>query len=146
MIHEQAKRFVRQVPDIRPGYTVRVHEVVQEGGKERIQIFEGLVITMHKGHCLTDRSMTIRRIVSGVGIEKIVPLHSPLITKIDVKKVAQVRRAKLTFLRGRQGKSARLNERFTTSDEFNVAVSAPAKEVDKANEATSPEENPLGLN
>jgi len=127
LIHEQAKRFVRPVPEIRPGYTVRVNELVQEGGKERIQIFEGLVIAMHKGHCVTDRSMTLRRVVSGIGVEKIVPLHSPFITKIDVKKVARVRRAKLTFLRGRQGKSARLNERFTTSDEFNVAVAKSAQ-------------------
>lgn len=130
LIQQQAKRFVRKSPDIRPGYTVRVHERIQEGGKERIQIFEGLVITMHKGHSPTDQSMTIRRIVSGIGVEKIVPLHSPLITHIDVKKVARVRRAKLTFLRGRQGKSARLSERFTTSDEFNVAVT-PAVDQEK---------------
>ncbi|MDO8648971.1 MAG: 50S ribosomal protein L19 [Candidatus Peregrinibacteria bacterium] len=112
-------------PDVKPGYTVRVHERIKEGEKERTQVFEGLVIGVHRGHSDTDVTFTVRRIASGVGVERVFPMESPLIEKIDVKKVAKVRRAKLSFLRGREGKSARLSERFTNADEFAIAVSAP---------------------
>ena len=122
----QAKAFKRSVPDIRPGYTVRVHEKVQEGGKERVQVFEGLVIRLHRGHAPTDATFTVRRIVSGIGVEKVFPFAATTIEKVEVKKIAKVRRAKLHFLRGRAGKSARMSYRFTTDDEFAVAVAAPA--------------------
>lgn len=128
IVQNQAKGQVINRPDIRPGYTVRVHQKVEEGGKQRIQIFEGLVIGVHRGGSAPDATFTVRRIASGIGVERVFPLHSPLIDKIDVKKVAKVRRAKLNFLRGRQGKSARLSERFTSSDEFAVAA-APAPEA-----------------
>lgn len=124
-LHAQAKPFTRSVPEIKPGYTVRVHEKIQEGGKERVQVFEGLVISVHKGHIATDASFVVRRVVSGVGVEKVFSLHSPSIEKIEVKKVAKVRRAKLFFIRGRSGKSARMIERFTTEGEFAVAVATP---------------------
>jgi large subunit ribosomal protein L19 len=120
-LHTQATRFAKKVPDLRPGYTVRVHERIQEGGKERIQIFEGLIIAMHKGHVATDTTFTVRRVVSGIGVEKVFPLHSQVIDKIEVKKIAKTRRAKMYFLRGRTGKSARLIERFTLEGEFDVA-------------------------
>ncbi len=129
-LHAQAKKMIRKVPEIRPGYTVRVHQKVQEGDKERIQIFEGLVISVHAGHVPTDASFTVRRIASGIGVEKVFPLHSPLIDKIEVKKVAKVRRSKLNFLRGRSGKRARISERFTTSDEFAIAA-APEPVAEK---------------
>jgi len=136
ILHEQAERFSSKHPEIKPGYTVRVHEQIQdeEGGKARIQIFEGLVIGVHNGHVPTDRTITVRRIASGVGVEKNFPLSSPVIKKIDVKKVATVRRAKLNFLRGRLGKSARLSERFTTAEEFAIAAApeAQTKEEKKA--------------
>ncbi|OGJ81989.1 hypothetical protein A3J91_05630, partial [Candidatus Peribacteria bacterium RIFOXYC2_FULL_58_10] len=94
ILHEQAERMTKNVPDIRSGYTVRVHERIQdeEGGKGRIQIFEGLVIGVHNGHTSTDRTITVRRIASGVGVEKNFPLVSPLVEKIEVKKIAKVRR------------------------------------------------------
>lgn len=120
-----AANYRKPRPEVRPGFTVRVHERIQEGGKERIQIFEGLVISVHKGSTLADTTFTVRRIASGVGVEKVFSLHSPKIEKIEVKKVARVRRAKLFFLRGRRGKAARLAERFTTADEF--AVVAPTE-------------------
>jgi large subunit ribosomal protein L19 len=126
LIQEQAKRFLKKVPDIQPGYTLRVHERIQEGNKERVQIFEGLVISVHRGHVPTDASFTVRRIVSGIGVEKVFPVHAPTIEKIEVKKVARARRAKLYFIRGRAGKSARLDERFTNEDEFKVEQDAPA--------------------
>jgi large subunit ribosomal protein L19 len=127
IIHDQAKAHTRNVPEILPGYTVRVHEKIQEGGKERIQAFEGLVISVHKGHAATDRSFTVRKIVSGIGVEKVFAIHSPVIEKIEVKKVAKTRRAKLFFIRGRSGKSARFIERFTTEDEFATPVAAETK-------------------
>ena len=124
-IHAQATPFLQKRPDLRPGFTVRIHERIQEGEKERIQIFEGLVIGVHRGHVPTDATVKVRRIVSGVGVEKIFAVHSPSIATIEVKKIAKVRRAKLSFLRGRRGKSARLSERFTTAEEVAVAAAAP---------------------
>ena len=131
LLHELAKKHMQNVPDIRPGYTVRVHEKIREGDKDRVQIFEGLVISVHNGHTPTDASFTVRRIASGVGVEKVFPLQSPVISRIEVKKIAKVRRAKLFFLRGRAGKAARLSERFTTSEEFGVAVAAPEAKIEE---------------
>lgn len=105
-----------------------MHERIQEGNKERIQVFEGLVIAVHKGSMPTDSTVTVRRIASGIGVEKVFLLHSPKIEKIEVKKVAKIRRAKLFFLRGRRGKAARLSERFTTADEFAIAAAEEVKE------------------
>jgi len=122
IIQAQAQQFIKKVPEILPGYTVRVHEKIQEGDKSRVQIFEGLVISVHKGHVPTDASFTVRKVVSGIGVEKVFATHSPSIEKIEVKKIAKTRRAKLFFIRGRTGKSARMIERFTTEDEFAVAV------------------------
>ena len=122
ILHEQAKNALKKRPEIVPGATVRVHERIQEGEKERVQIFEGLIIGIHRGNTVADQSFTVRRIASGIGVEKLFAIHSPMIERIEVKKIAKVRRAKLNFLRGRRGKSARLSERFTTDDEFAVAV------------------------
>lgn len=142
IIQAQAKSFLRKVPDIQPGYTVRVHEKIQEGGKERIQIFEGLVINLHRGHTQADSTFTVRKIVSGIGVEKNFPIHSPVIEKIEVKKVAKVRRAKLFFIRGKTGKAARMSERFTTENEFAApaddVVETPAEVEEAVVEATEP--------
>lgn len=131
--------FVKPRPEVRPGFTVRVHERIQEGGKERVQVFEGLVIAVHKGATPVDTTFTVRRIASGIGVEKVFPLHSPKIDKIEVKKVARVRRAKLFFLRGRRGKSARLSERFTTADEFAVATPVEPEVIEDIVEEVSEE-------
>ena len=128
LLHTQAAKYLRKIPEVAAGNTVRVHEKVKEGEKERTQIFEGLIIGIHRGHTPTDASFTVRRIVSGVGVEKVFPLHSQTVERIDVKKVAKVRRARLNFLRGRKGKAARMSERFTTSEEFAHAVAPDAKE------------------
>lgn len=127
-LQAQAKNHLAKRPEIRPGYTVRVHEKIKEGDKERVQIFEGLVVAVHGGHVPTDATFTVRKIVSGVGVEKLFALHSPTVEKVEVKKVAKVRRAKLYFLRGLQGKAARLQERFTTAGEFKDAVTASMEE------------------
>jgi len=150
IVSDQSAVYVKKDrPQLKPGYTVRVSEKIKEGDKERIQIFEGLIISIHKGSVPTDAGFTVRRIASGVGVERVFPLHSPFITKIQVVKIAKVRRAKLFFLRGRSGKSARLSERFTKADEFAVAASqpqepsAPAEEVvqEKAEEKSNKETN-----
>ena len=97
-----------QRPAIKPGDTVRVHVKVREGDKERIQVFEGMVIGMHRGG--TRASFTVRKMSFGQGVERIFPLHSPTVDKIEVVRGAKVRRAKLTFLRDLRGKAARMKE------------------------------------
>ena len=100
-------------PDMKPGDTVRVHVKVREGDKERIQIFEGIVIGLHRGGARA--SFTVRKVSFGQGVERIFPLHSPIIAKVDVVRSARVRRAKLYFLRGLKGKAARMKETKRTS-------------------------------
>ena len=95
-----------QRPAIKPGDTVRVHVKVREGDKERIQVFEGMVIGMHRGGARA--TFTVRKVSFGQGVERIFPLHSPIIDKIDVLRTARVRRAKLYFLRELKGKAARM--------------------------------------
>lgn len=103
----EAKYRKAKVVDVRTGDTVRVHQKVKEGNKERVQIFEGVVIRTDRKDSLTS-SITVRRIASGVGVEKTYLLHSPLVLKVEVVKRSKVRRKYLTFLRERSGKSARL--------------------------------------
>ncbi len=95
-------------PEMKSGDTVRVHVKVREGEKERVQIFEGIVIGMHRGG--SRASFTVRKVSFGQGVERIFPLHSPTIAKIDLVRSARVRRAKLYYLRGLRGKAARMKE------------------------------------
>src|SRR3954471_18277107 len=97
----------KQVVDVRSGDTVKVHQKIREGSKERIQIFQGLVIRTGLKGSHTSR-ITVRRIASGVGVEKSFMLHSPLVVKVEVTKRSKVRRNYLTYMRARTGKSARL--------------------------------------
>lgn len=106
IIQEQLKK----VPEIKAGQTVKVYQKVKEGNKERIQPFEGLVIAVKHGRGL-DGTFTVRKISSGIGVERIYPLHSPAIEKIEVLKKADVRRAKLYYMRERSGKSARMKSK-----------------------------------
>jgi large subunit ribosomal protein L19 len=92
--------------DVRPGDTVRVHVRIKEGDKSRIQVFEGTVIRIRRGGVRT--TFTVRKIASGVGVERVFPASSPNVEKIEVTARHKVRRAKLYFLRDRRGKSARL--------------------------------------
>ena len=96
-------------PNMRPCDTVRVHVKVKEGEKERVQVFEGLVIGQHRGGARA--TFTVRKVAFGQGVERVFPLHSPMIDKIEVVRSARVRRAKLYFLRKLRGKAARLRER-----------------------------------
>ena len=97
------------LPEIRPGDTVRAHVKVREGGKERIQIFEGIVIAERNGGVA--QNVTIRKIASGVGVERTFPLHSPMVAKFEVIRRGKVRRAKLYYLRDKVGKAARIKEK-----------------------------------
>ena len=97
-----------QRPAMRSGDTVRVHVRVREGDKERIQIFEGVVIGRHRGG--TRASFTVRKVSFGQGVERIFPLHSPTIRKVEVVRSAKVRRARLYYLRELRGKAARLKD------------------------------------
>ncbi len=102
----EAEQLKKEPPAIRPGETVRVHVKIIEGEKERTQVFEGTVIGLSgKGNRAT---FTVRKVSYGVGVERIFPLHSPRIEKVDVVSRGKVRRAKLYFLRQRSGKAARL--------------------------------------
>jgi len=104
------------LPEIRPGDTVRVYQKIKEGDKERIQVFEGLVIARKHGKGITS-TITVRKVISEIGVERIFPLHSPTIEKIETLRRGRVRRAKLYYLRGAKGKRARLKR-----EEFREAI------------------------
>lgn len=122
------------VVDVRSGDTVRVHQKIKEGAKERIQIFEGVVIRTDNKQSHTSR-ITVRKIASGVGVEKSFLLHSPLVEKIEVTRRSKVRRNFLSFLRNRSGKSARLTAKNFDREGINKVAEAPAKEAPVADEA-----------
>ena len=103
---EKAQMIER--PKMKAGDTVKVHVKVREGDKERIQVFEGIVIGMHRGGARA--SFTVRKVSFGQGVERIFPLHSPIIQKVEVVRTAKVRRAKLYYLRDLKGKAARMRE------------------------------------
>jgi large subunit ribosomal protein L19 len=100
------------IPEFRPGDTVRVNVRVREGEKERLQAFEGVVIRRKGGG--VNETFTVRKVSNGVGVERIFPLHSPVIAEIEVVREGQVRRAKLYYLRNLSGKAARIRERQRT--------------------------------
>ena len=97
------------IPKFDPGDSVKVHVKVVEGGKERIQVYEGVVI--RRSHGGLKETFTVRKISGGVGVERTFPVHSPMLSKIEVLRKGKVRRAKLYYLRERSGKSARIEER-----------------------------------
>ena len=99
-----------ELPVIRIGDTIRVHNKIKEGARERIQMFEGTVIAKHGGGI--SETFTVRRVSYGVGVEKTFPIHSPNVEKVDIIRVGKVRRAKLYYLRGRVGKSSKVKEQM----------------------------------
>ena len=116
------------VVDVKSGDTVKVHQKIREGNKERVQIFEGLVIRTDRKGSHTS-SITVRRIASGIGVEKTYLLHSPLVVKVEVTKRSKVRRNYLTYMRARTGKSARLSNVAFDRQAVNTVPDAPAPEV-----------------
>lgn len=129
----------KKVPDVRVGHTVRVHQRIKEGEKERIQVYEGLIIKMNSGHG-ADKTITVRKLVEGIGVEKIFPLYSPVIEKIEIKKESKVRRAKLYFMRDRSGKSARLKENLVSEQLSEKEMEAAIDEAREAAEKREKEE------
>lgn len=125
------------VVDVKSGDTVKVHQKIKEGNKERVQIFQGLVIRTDRKGSHTSR-ITVRRIASGVGVEKSFLLHSPLVVKVEVTKRSKVRRNYLTYMRDRTGKAARLTGVDFDRNAVNTVEEAKAEES-KAPEATADE-------
>lgn len=134
LIQEVESQFKKtKVVDVKSGDTVRVHQKIKEGNKERVQVFEGLVIKTARMNSHT-ATIWVRRIASGVGVEKSYRLHSPLVTKVEVVKRAKVRRNYLSYMRDRSGKSARLGSVAFDKNAVND-VSVPVDESKAANEA-----------
>jgi large subunit ribosomal protein L19 len=119
-----------QVVDVKSGDTVKVHQKIREGNKERIQIFQGLVIRVDRKGSHTSR-ITVRRIASGVGVEKSFLIHSPLVTKIEVTKRSKVRRNYLSYMRERTGKSARLSGVDFDREAVNTVRDEAAEEAER---------------
>ena len=105
--HEQLKN---KIPELKVGNTVRVHVRIKEGNKERIQVFEGIIIKVQGGGL--NATFTVRRIASGVGVEKTFLIHSPLVEKVELVRVGKARRARLFYLRDRVGKAAKTKEQI----------------------------------
>jgi large subunit ribosomal protein L19 len=131
-VNDQQKKA--GVVDVRSGDTVRVHQKIKEGNKERIQVFEGVVIRTDNKNSHTSR-ITVRKIASGVGVEKSFLLHSPLVEKVEVMRRAKVRRNFLSYLRNRSGKSARLVAKNFDRAAVNTIPEAKEAEKDKTEKA-----------
>ncbi len=109
-LEQVEQEYLRQdIPEFRPGDTLKVHVRVSEGDKERVQVFQGVVIARRGGG--TGESFTVRKISGGIGVERVFPLHSPVLDSIEVVRRGKVRRAKLYYLRRLRGKAARIDER-----------------------------------
>ncbi len=127
----EKSRLRDDIPEFRPGDTVKVHVRVSEAGRERIQVFQGVVIRRRGGGLR--ESFTTRKISFGVGVERTFPLHSPSVARIEVVRRGDVRRAKLYYLRERRGKRARIKERREPVSTV-AGQSAPASEADEPTE------------
>lgn len=143
ILNDISKSQLKRVPSFRAGYTVRVHQRIKEGSKERVQKFEGLVIKLGAGNGI-NKTFTVRKIVDGIGVEKMFPLHAPSIEQIDIVKKGKVRRSKLYYMRERSGKSARLRERELGEIEMIGPEEVVEEEVveETAEQAETPVEEP----
>ncbi|MCH8048796.1 50S ribosomal protein L19 [Patescibacteria group bacterium] len=136
-IEQIIQPFLRKnIPDIQPGDTVRVHQKVKEGEKERIQVFEGIVLARKHGKGI-NATITVRRVNKGYGVERVFPIHSPALDKIEIVKRAKVRRAKLYYLRKAKGKKGRLRART-----MGLEVSEPEPAPEPEPKSTEGEEKP----
>ncbi len=130
IIQQLEKKHIKaENPEIRAGYTVKVHQKIKEGDKHRIQVYEGLVIAVNHGHGAS-KTMTVRKVVEGIGVEKIFPINSPNIAKIEVVKIGKVRRAKLYYMRTVTGKAARLKEIMVSTGEGSKSGKHTAKSAE----------------
>ena len=136
--HEQLKN---KIPEIKVGNTVRVHVKIKEGNKERIQVFEGIIIKVQGGGL--NQTFTVRKTSYGVGVEKTFLIHSPLVEKVELVRVGKARRAKLYYLRDRVGKAAKTKELVGARIENReITVKEDLVEEPVAEETTAPEEAP----
>lgn len=131
-VNEKQKKHA--VVDVRSGDTVRVSQRIKEGNKERVQVFEGVVIRTDNKDSHTSR-ITVRKIASGVGVEKSFLVHSPLVEKIEIVRRAKVRRKFLSFLRERSGKSARLKAVKFDREAVNTLPDKPASKIEETKES-----------
>lgn len=131
--------YLKQLPDIRVGDTIKVYQKIKEGEKQRIQIFEGLVLAKKHGAGI-EGTVTVRKIISGVGVEKIFPLHSPNVEKFEIVSRGRVRRAKLYYLRERTGKRAKIKKKIYVPGEETQLEKAIESEVEAKEEAPRKEE------
>ena len=135
--HEQLKD---KIPDLKVGDTVRVHQKIKEGNRERIQVFEGIIIKKQGGGL--NATFTVRKIAYGVGVEKTFLVHSPLVEKVEVVRVGKARRAKLYYLRDRIGKAAKTKENIGARIETNeITVKENLEEAPVSEETTTPVED-----
>jgi len=121
------KEQTKNLPELRPGDTIKVHQKIKEGDKERIQIFEGIIIAKKHGKGISG-TITVRKIVDGVGVERIFPIHSPSLAKIEVLGHAKARRAKLGYLRTAKGAKARLKRKELAAAIAEEPAKEPVKE------------------
>lgn len=141
--HVSKSSMKKSVPVLEPGMSIKVHQKIKEGEKERTQIFEGLVVKVSAGNGV-NKTFTVRKVVDGIGVEKIFPFYAPSIEKVELMKRGKVRRSKLYYMRERQGKSARLRDLPLGELEW-VEYEEPAPEVVEepaAEEAAAPTEAP----
>lgn len=131
-VNEKQKKHA--VVDVRSGDTVRVSQRIKEGNKERVQVFEGVVIRTDNKDSHTSR-ITVRKIASGVGVEKSFLVHNPLVEKIEIVRRAKVRRKFLSFLRERSGKSARLKAVKFDRESVNTLPDKPASKIEETKES-----------
>ena len=137
--HEQMKN---KIPDLKVGNSVKVHVRVKEGNRERIQVFEGIIIKVQGGG--VNKTFTVRRISYGVGVEKTFLVHSPVVEKVEVTRVGKARRAKLFYLRDRLGKAAKTKEQIGARIETNEITVKEDLSVEAPEEAPAVEtENPV---
>lgn len=127
----EKKQIRKDIPEIRPGYTVKVYQKIKEGEKERIQVYEGLVIAMNHGHGVS-KTMIVRKMVEGIGVEKIFPVNSPNISKIEVVRIGKVRKSKLFYMRDISGKAARLREVMVGGGKYSTSESEAAGAIEGA--------------
>lgn len=134
----ERSRLRTDVPAFRPGDTVKVHVRVSEGGRERIQVFQGVVISRRGGGLR--ESFTVRKVSFGVGVERTFPVHAPMVSKLEIVQHGKVRRAKLYYLRELTGRKAKIRERRVAVPEEGIATTVTAEDVEVV--AEEPAEEP----
>ena len=127
------EQLKKGLPGVRPGDTVKIYQKIKEKEKERLQFFEGVVLARKHGKGISS-TITVRRVVSGVGVEKIFPIHSPIIEKIEILKRGKVRKAKLYYLRTAKGRKARLKRKEFEGVTWEASKEEPEEKEEQAEE------------